>query len=152
MAAEKSAGLLVWRRTAGGVEFLLAHPGGPFWKNRDEGAWSIPKGLVGEGEETHAAALREFEEETGLRVDGPFTELTPRRQPSGKTVWCWLVEADPDLAAFRSNEFEMPWPPRSGRTARFPEIDRIAWFTPDEALVKLLPGQRPFVEEALQRL
>ena len=151
MPAQKSAGLLVYRRAGEGVEFLLAHPGGPFWKNRDEGAWSIPKGLIEEGEENHTAALREFEEETGLTVAGPFIELTPLRQPSGKTVFCWLVEADLDLAAFRSNEFEMAWPPRSGRTMRFPEIDRIAWFAPEEGFRKLLPGQRPFLEEALQR-
>jgi predicted NUDIX family NTP pyrophosphohydrolase len=150
--AEKSAGLLVYRRREGQPEFLLAHPGGPFWKNRDEGAWSIPKGLIGEGEETHAAALREFEEETGQSVSGDFVELTPLKQKSGKVVYCWLVEADLDLAGFRSNLFEMEWPPRSGRLQMFPEIDRLAWFAADEALQKILPGQRGFIVEALARI
>jgi len=149
---EKSAGLLVYRRREGGPEFLLAHPGGPFWKNRDEGAWSIPKGLIGEGEENHAAELREFEEETGQVVSGEFVELTPLKQKSGKIVYCWLVEADLDLASFRSNDFEMEWPPRSGRTEAFPEIDRIAWFGPEQALRKILPGQAGFITEAVQRL
>jgi predicted NUDIX family NTP pyrophosphohydrolase len=150
--AEKSAGLLVYRRREGRPEFLLAHPGGPFWKNRDEGAWSIPKGLIGEDEENHAAALREFEEETGQSVSGDFVELTPLKQKSGKVVYCWLVEADRDLAGFRSNLFEMEWPPRPGRMQMFPEIDRVAWFGPEEALLKILPGQRGFITQAVQRL
>ena len=149
---EVSAGLLVYRRAAGSLQFLLAHPGGPFWSRRDAGAWSIPKGLVGEGEGCQAAALREFEEETGLVVQGPFTALTPLRQNSGKTVHGWMVEADPDLDAFTSNLFEMEWPPRSGRRAHFPEIDRVAWFTPDEALAKILPGQAGFIREAVDML
>ena len=150
--AEKSAGLLVYRRREGGPEFLLAHPGGPSWKNRDEGAWSIPKGLIGEGEETHAAALREFEEETGQRVSGEFVELTPLKQKSGKVIYCWLVDADLDLSTFRSNLFEMEWPPRSGRTEAFPEIDRVAWFGPEEALRKILPGQVGFIVEGMRCL
>lgn len=150
--AEKSAGLLVYRRRERGPEFLLAHPGGPFWKNRDDGAWSIPKGLIGDGEENHAAALREFEEETGQSVTGEFVELTPLKQKSGKVVYCWLVEAELDLATFRSNDFEMEWPPRSGRMQAFPEIDRVARFGPDEALRKILPGQAGFIVEAMQRL
>ncbi|MGE5566878.1 MAG: NUDIX domain-containing protein [Parcubacteria group bacterium] len=149
---EKSAGLLVYRLRDGAPEFLLAHPGGPFWANRDEGAWSIPKGLIGEGEETLAAALREFEEETGQRVSGDFTELTPLKQKGGKTVYCWLIESDPDLTTFRSNLFEMEWPRRSGRMQAFPEIDRVAWVGPEEALRKILPGQAGFIEEALTRL
>ena len=150
--AEVSAGLLVYRRAAGSLQFLLAHPGGPFWARRDTGAWSIPKGLVGQGEDRQAAALREFGEETGLTVDGPFTPLTPLKQNSGKTVHGWLVEADPDLGAFASNLFEMEWPPRSGRRASFPEIDRVAWFTVDEALAKILPGQAGFIREAVEQL
>jgi predicted NUDIX family NTP pyrophosphohydrolase len=149
---EVSAGLLVYRRAAGSLQVLLAHPGGPFWARRDAGAWSIPKGLVGQGEDHQAAALREFEEETGLHLQGPFTALTPLKQNSGKTVHAWMVEADPDLGAFASNLFEMEWPPRSGRRASFPEIDRIAWFTPDEALAKILPGQAGFIHEAIERL
>jgi predicted NUDIX family NTP pyrophosphohydrolase len=150
--AEVSAGLLVYRRAAGSLQFLLAHPGGPFWARRDDGAWTIPKGLVGGNEEPHAAALREFKEETGLDLQGSFAALAPLKQKSGKTVFCWLVEADPDLGAFASNLFEMEWPPRSGRRASFPEIDRIAWFAPDEALAKILAGQAGFIREALERL
>lgn len=152
MAAQRSAGLLVYRRAGPGVEFLLAHPGGPFWAKRDLGAWTIPKGLVGEGEDTHAAALREFEEETGLAAPGPFVELEPLKQPGGKRVWCWLAEADLDLAGFRSNLFEMAWPPRSGRRQSFPEIDRVGWFAPEAALAKILPGQAGFIRQALERL
>ena len=150
--AEVSAGLLVYRRAGQAPQFLLAHPGGPFWARRDGGAWSIPKGLVGPGEDTLAAALREFAEETGLEVHGPFAALTPLKQKSGKTVHGWMVEADPDLGAFASNLFEMDWPPRSGRRASFPEVDRIAWFTLQEALVKILPGQAGFIEEAAGRI
>ena len=113
---EQSAGLLVFRRSGPGVEFLLAHPGGPFWAGRDEGAWSIPKGLVGEGEEVLAAARREFEEETGQTVEGDFQPLEPLRQPSGKIVHAWLVEAELDMESFRSSPFEIEWPRRSGRT------------------------------------
>jgi predicted NUDIX family NTP pyrophosphohydrolase len=150
--SEKSAGLLVYRRRDAGVEFLLAHPGGPFWARRDDGAWSIPKGLVGEGEETLAAARREFEEEVGQPVDGDFAPLTPLKQKSGKMVHAWMVEADLDLDAFRSNLFEMEWPRRSGRIQAFPEIDRVGWFGPETALAKILPGQAGFIREASARL
>jgi predicted NUDIX family NTP pyrophosphohydrolase len=149
---EKSAGVLVFRRAEAGVEFLLAHPGGPFWKNRDEGAWSIPKGLIGEGEEVLAAARREFQEEVGRAVDGDFTPLTPLRQRSGKVVHAFLVEADLDLDSFRSNLFELEWPRHSGRTQAFPEIDRVGWFGPEAALAKILPGQAGFINEALAEL
>jgi predicted NUDIX family NTP pyrophosphohydrolase len=150
---EKSAGILVYRRGAGdAVEFLLAHPGGPFWARRDEGAWSIPKGLIGEDEETLAAARREFEEEIGQPVDGDFAPLAPLRQKSGKIVHAWLVEADLDLGSFRSNLFEMEWPRRSGLTQAFPEIDRVGWFGPDAALAKILPGQADFIREAVAKL
>jgi predicted NUDIX family NTP pyrophosphohydrolase len=149
---ERSAGILVYRRRGPGVEFLLAHPGGPFWKNRDEGAWSIPKGLIGEGEETLAAARREFGEETGQAVEGDFRPLQPLRQKSGKIVHAFLVEADLDLESFRSNLFEMEWPRRSGQTQAFPEIDRVSWFGPDESLAKILPGQAGFIHEATAKL
>jgi len=149
---EKSAGILVFRRVDAGVEFLLAHPGGPFWAKRDEGAWSIPKGLIGEGEETLAAAQREFEEEVGQRVEGEFQPLAPLKQKSGKVVHAFMVEADLDLDSFRSNPFEMEWPPSSGRTQAFPEIDRVGWFGPDEALRKILPGQAGFLREAMAKL
>lgn len=150
--AEKSAGLLVFRRAGPGVEFLLAHPGGPFWARRDDGAWSIPKGLISEGEDTLAAAMREFEEEVGRPVRGEPAPLTPLRQNSGKIVHAFLVEADIDLEGVRSNLFEMEWPPRSGRTQAFPEIDRVGWFGPEEALVKILPGQAGFIREAMATL
>lgn len=150
--AEMSAGLLVYRRRAGGIEFLLAHPGGPFWMRRDEGAWSIPKGLIGEGEDLLAAARREFEEEVGQAIDGEFRPLAPLKQKSGKVVQAFLVEADPDLEQFRSNLFEMEWPRGSGQVQAFPEIDRVGWFGPAEALAKILPGQAGFVREAMAAL
>lgn len=147
-----SAGLLVFRRRPGGPQFLLVHPGGPFWRRRDAGAWSIPKGLLDEGEDALQGAVREFAEEVGLAVGGDFIRLSPLRQRSGKTVLCWLVEAELDLSGFHSNTFEMEWPPRSGRTLLVPECDRADYFTADVALAKILLGQQGFVREALQRL
>jgi predicted NUDIX family NTP pyrophosphohydrolase len=152
MAAKHSAGLLVFRRRGDSVEFLLAHPGGPFWKNRDDGAWSVPKGLVDDGEESRAAAVREFEEEVGQPVAGDFVALSRCRQKSGKVIHCWMVEADLDLGAFRSNTFELEWPKGSGRTTTYPEIDRVAYLDPETAFRKILPGQAPLVAEALERL
>jgi predicted NUDIX family NTP pyrophosphohydrolase len=149
---EKSAGILVFRRAGESAEFLLAHPGGPFWARRDDGAWSIPKGLIGANEEPLAAARREFEEEIGQAVDGEFQPLAPLKQKSGKVIHAWAVEADLDLESFRSNLFEMEWPPRSGRTQAFPEIDRVGWFGPDDALLKILPGQAGFVRELMTKL
>jgi len=149
-AAKHSAGLLVYRRTiVGAFEFLLVHPGGPYWSRRDDGAWSIPKGEIGPHEEPLAAAQREFTEETGLAVGGPFVALRPIRQRSGKVVDCWLVEADLDLSAFHSNTFDIEWPPRSGRTLSAPECDRAAYFEADAAMVKILPGQSPIIAQAL---
>jgi predicted NUDIX family NTP pyrophosphohydrolase len=152
MARQMSAGLLVFRRRAGALEFLLVHPGGPFWRSKDEGAWSIPKGLIEAGEDELSGALREFKEETGLTATGDFTRLANRKQKSGKIVACWLVEADLDLAGFRSNVFELAWPKGSGRTQLVPECDQGAYFAADAALKKILPGQRGFIEEALERL
>ena len=153
MAARgRSAGLLAFRRRPEGPEFLLVHPGGPFWRKRDDGAWSIPKGLIDDAEPELAAAVREFEEEVGLAAGGDFQRLADQRQPSGKLVLCWLVEADLDLSGFRSNTFELEWPPKSGRTAVFPECDQAAYFNAGAARQKLLPGQRGFIEEALARL
>jgi predicted NUDIX family NTP pyrophosphohydrolase len=146
---QQSAGLLVYRRTSDGPRFLLAHPGGPLWAKRDDGAWTIPKGLVGEGEDILAASRREFAEEVGQAVDGRFQSLTSLKQKSGKVVHAFLVEADLDLGAFRSNLFEMEWPPRSGRAQAFPEIDRADWFGPAIALVKILPGQAGFIHQAM---
>jgi predicted NUDIX family NTP pyrophosphohydrolase len=152
MSAAVSAGLLVYRMTAAGPEFLLVHPGGPFWKNKDTAAWSIPKGLVEEGEDLWTAALREFAEETGQSIGSTGIALKPCRASGGKTVHAWLVEADLDVGAFRSNTFEIEWPPKSGLRAAFPEVDRAAYFDGPTALVKIHRGQRPLVVEAIKRL
>ena len=149
---EVSAGILAFRRRQkDGIELLLAHPGGPYWHNRDEGAWSIPKGLV-ETNDLLACARREFYEETGLAAAGPFMALTPLRQKSGKMVHAFACAADLNLAGFSSNSFEMEWPPRSGRRASFPEVDRIAYFRLAVARRKILPGQRAFIEELVRKL
>jgi predicted NUDIX family NTP pyrophosphohydrolase len=149
---QRSAGLLLYRRGAAGPEVLLVHPGGPFWVRKDEGAWSIPKGLLDDGEEPLAAAIREFAEETGLVPAGPFTALGTFRQPGGKLVLAWAAEGDFDVAALRSNHFSMEWPPRSGLTRRFPEVDRAGWFGPDDAMRKILKGQQPIVATLLTTL
>jgi predicted NUDIX family NTP pyrophosphohydrolase len=149
---KRSAGLLLFRRRPHGIEVLLVHPGGPFWKNKDEGAWSIPKGEFAEGEEPLAAARREFTEETSL--DAPASEantLGEVRQPGGKTVLAWAVAGDVDPQAIRSNTFTMEWPPRSGKQAEFPEIDRAAWFPLEEARRKILSGQIPFLDRLAAR-
>jgi predicted NUDIX family NTP pyrophosphohydrolase len=147
---EISAGILAFRRKPT-LELLLAHPGGPYWRNKDEGAWSIPKGVVESGDPL-ACAKREFNEETGLTAAGDFILLTPARQKSGKLVHAFALEADFDLSAFRSNEFEMEWPPRSGRLQSFPELDRIAYLGVPAARKKILPGQWPLIEELVRKL
>ena len=152
---QRSAGLLVWREGPAGPDFLLAHPGGPFWARRDAGAWSIPKGLIDPDEDPLAAARREFAEEVGIEVDLPIADFTPladRRLKSGKTVLAWLVRADLDLAGFASNTFELEWPRGSGRRITVPEVDRVAWFGTGEALEKILDYQRGFIEEAVGRI
>jgi predicted NUDIX family NTP pyrophosphohydrolase len=143
-----SAGLLVYRRK-GGLEVLLAHPGGPFWAKKDDGVWTIPKGLVESGD-LLACARREFAEETGLTVAGPFEPLSAVKQKSGKTVHAFAVEADLDLANSHSNFFEMEWPPRSGKRKSFPEIDRVAYFGIGAADKKILPYQQPFIRELVK--
>jgi predicted NUDIX family NTP pyrophosphohydrolase len=151
---KRSAGLLLFRDRAGALEVLLVHPGGPFWARKDAGAWSIPKGEFGDDEAPLAAAQREFAEETGATVDGDFIALTPVRQWSGKIVHAWAVRADFDPARLRSNTFTMEWPPKSGQLREFPEVDRAAWFTLDEARAKIQPGQLPLLDrlaELLQR-
>jgi predicted NUDIX family NTP pyrophosphohydrolase len=146
-AAKQSAGLLLHRERDGAVEVFLVHPGGPFWRNKDAGAWSIPKGEFDSSESPLAAARREFAEETGVCVDGTFHPLAPCRQKGGKTVLAFALRADLDAAAIRSNTFEMEWPPRSGRVQSFPEVDRAAWFTLEEARVRINPGQHALLEE-----
>src|SRR5438067_1634187 len=134
-----SAGLLPFRRKADGIEVFLVHPGGPFWKNKDYGAWSLAKGEYESGEDPLTAAQREFDEETGFRaVGGEFLPLGEIRQPGGKVVIAWAFESDFDAAQVRSNTFEMEWPPKSGKKQEFPEVDRASWFTIAEARVKIL--------------
>jgi predicted NUDIX family NTP pyrophosphohydrolase len=147
--AKRSAGLLIHSRSKGDLRVLLVHPGGPFWAKKDDGAWSIPKGLVDENEDELSAARRETEEELGIKIDGPFTRLGDYRQPGGKIVMAWSVEAriDIDVAAIRSNTFTMEWPPRSGSMKEFPEVDRAGWFALPEAEVKILKGQRPMLSD-----
>jgi predicted NUDIX family NTP pyrophosphohydrolase len=152
MTSKKSAGILLFRRIAGKFEVFLVHPGGPFWKNKDLGAWSIPKGEFNEDEMALAAAKREFKEETGIAVNGSFLELTPIRQKSGKWVHAWALEKNIDAASIKSNEFEVEWPPRSGKTRRFPEVDRAEWFTVEQAIQKIIPAQATLVDELVSLL
>ena len=147
MPAKTSAGIVLYRRRDERLEVFLVHPGGPFWAKKDLGAWSIPKGEIGESEEPAAAAIREFFEETGFPLEGELCALKPLRQPSGKTVIAFAVEGDCDAAQLRSNLFSMEWPPKSGKRAEFPEVDRGGWFTVEEARQKILKGQAPFLDE-----
>ena len=149
--AKLSAGLLLYRERAGGLQVFLVHPGGPFWAKKEAGAWSIPKGELGDGEEPLAAARRELAEETGLAVEGPFLPLAEIRQKAGKRVRAWAVEAEADPATIRSNRFEMEWPPRSGRRISVPEVDRAAWFALPAAREKINPAQAALLDE-LERL
>jgi predicted NUDIX family NTP pyrophosphohydrolase len=150
--AQRSAGILMYRWKDGQPELFLVHPGGPFWARKDDGAWSIPKGLYEDGEDPLAAARREFEEETGCLPQGRFFELGSFKQPSGKEILAWVVEGDCDLSKFKSNLFSMEWPPKSGKMQEFPEVDRAAWFCPHEAMRKVLKGQLPILTTLLERL
>ena len=151
--ARRSAGILLYRRTGAEPEFLLVHPGGPFWAKRDEGVWSLPKGEYGDGDDPLESARREFEEETGTALDAAeLIELGSVKQKSGKLVVAWAAEGDLDAEAIHSNSFEMEWPPRSGRTAEFPEVDRAGWFGADAARAKLVAAQAAFVDRLLERL
>ena len=144
--AKRSAGLLLYRRGDRGLEVLLVHPGGPFWRAKDQGAWSLAKGEIEPGEEPAACALREFEEETGTRLEGEPAPLGEVRQAGGKTVIGFALEGDLDADAIRSITFELEWPPRSGRRQSYPEVDRAAWFTLDEARGKLNAAQAAFLD------
>ena len=145
--ASRSAGIVVYRRRSSGLEFLLVHPGGPYWAKKDEGAWSIPKGEHGDEEDPLQVARRELEEETGLLVEGDPIALQPVRQRGGKTVTAWGYEADWDPTRLRSNTFRIEWPPRSGKLTDFPEVDRAAWVTLEQARTKINPAQLPLLEE-----
>ena len=151
---KKSAGLLLYRQNAhSGTEVLLVHPGGPFWRNKNEGAWTIPKGEFSEEEDPLGAAKREFREETGCDPpDGKYIPLTPIKQKNGKIVHAWAVEGDFDSASLNSNEFETEWPPKSGRMQKFPEVDRAEWFGPDVARQKMLSGQGALIDELVSKL
>jgi predicted NUDIX family NTP pyrophosphohydrolase len=149
---KRSAGILMYRRPDAGLELLLVHPGGPFWARKDLGAWSIPKGEYSESEDALAVAKREFEEETGARVQGDFLSLGELVQPGRKIVSAWAIEGDFDPSDLKSNLFEMEWPPKSGRKAAFPEIDRAEWFSVADARQKILRGQSGFIERLLAAL
>lgn len=149
--AKKSAGILVYRIHQGGLQVLLVHPGGPFWAKKDAGAWTVPKGEF-DDEDPLSAARREFLEETGAYVDGDFLPLTPVTQKNGKVVHAWAVEADLDSNQIKSNTFEMEWPPKSGKRREFPEVDKAAWFLPEEGMKKINPAQAGFIRELEEKL
>ena len=144
---KESAGILLYRRVSGRLEVLLVHPGGPFWKNKDAGAWTIPKGEIDPGEDALACALRELKEETGLALEAPATPLPPVAQKGGKRVRAWAVEGDFDPAALTSVTFEMEWPPKSGRREVFPEVDRAEWMDVDRAREKINPAQAALLDD-----
>lgn len=143
----KSAGILLYRKTRDEHEVFLVHPGGPFWKNKDAGAWSVPKGEFEDDEEPLVAAKREFREETGIDVDGKFIPLTPVKQKSGKLIYAWALKKNIDPAGIVSNTFSLEWPPKSGKFIEVPEVDRGGWFTMEEARSKIIPGQVPILNE-----
>ena len=146
---KQAAGILLYRRGPRGLEVLLAHPGGPLWAKKDVGAWTIPKGQFTDSESPIAAAKREFEEEMGSPPPGDFVELGSIRQPSGKIVYAFTAASDFDVSTVKSNLFSLEWPPRSGKFADFPEVDRAAWFSMDDARAKILKGQLPFLDRLL---
>lgn len=149
---KKSAGILLYRFHNNSIELLLVHPGGPYWAKRDAGAWSIPKGEFDENEDPLDAAVREMEEETGAKVSGKFMELTPVKQKSGKLIYAWGIEGNFNPGEINSNSFEIEWPPKSGKKISFPEIDKAAWFKPDEAKKRIMEGQIPLIEEIVEKL
>ena len=149
---KQSAGILLYKQLHDSIQVLLVHPGGPFWKNKDFGSWSIPKGEIMENEDAFAAALREFEEETGAKLHGNFIPLQPVVLKSRKTIHAWGCERDFDVASVVSNEFEIEWPPHSGILKSFPEIDGAAWFTVDQALLKINPAQGDLITDLLTKI
>lgn len=149
---KRTAGILLYRLTSQEPEIFLVHPGGPFWKNKDAGAWTVPKGEPEASEDLETAAFREFFEETGFSLTGSGSPLTPVRQKAGKWVYAWALEADLDPAGLKSNDFETEWPPKSGRIGRFPEVDRFAWFSFSLGREKINPAQAGFINELERRL
>ena len=146
MAVARSAGVMLFRHGAEGLQVLLAHPGGPYWRNKDAGAWQLPKGALEPGEDVEAAAMREAREELGIAVAGKLVSLGEVRQAGGKWGSAFAVEQDCDPTAIRSNHFDLEWPPRSGAMQSFPEIDRACWFTIEDARQMMLPSQQPFLD------
>jgi predicted NUDIX family NTP pyrophosphohydrolase len=149
---KQAAGILLYRKGRSGLEVLLAHPGGPLWARKDFGAWTMPKGQFVEGELPLDAAKREFEEEMGTAPSGVFQPLGTVKQPSGKIIHAWAAESDFDATTVKSNLFMMEWPPKSGRNGEFPEVDRAAWFSIEEARHKIIKGQAPFLQRLLDLL
>jgi len=149
---KQSAGILLYRKTPSGPEFFLVHPGGPFFKNKDDGVWSIPKGEFTDDENAFTAAKREFEEETGLAIDGDFIVLIPVKLKSGKTIHAWAVEGNIDHAQITSNIFTIEWPPKSGKMQTFPEIDRAGWFGFEDAKQKINAAQIALLGQILKLL
>ena len=152
LMANKSAGILLYRLNGSQAEVLLVHPGGPVWRNKDNGAWSIPKGEFGDDEDPLEAAKREFKEEMGQNSGHDFIELTTVKLKSGKIVHAWAAEGEFDPGELKSNSFEMEWPPKSGNIQSFPEVDRASWFTLDEAKNKINIGQIPLLEELEKKI
>ena len=147
--ASTSAGIAMYRRTASGIEIFLVHMGGPFWAQKDAGAWTFPKGEYDASEDPLQAARREFQEETSFTVDGNFIPLEPIKQRGGKVIYLWAVEGNVDADTIRSTTFSVEWPRGSGHQQQFPEVDRAAWFAPSDAKTKLVPGQAAFVDQVL---
>lgn len=150
--AKTSAGIIVYRKKEDNYEVLLVHPGGPFWANKDLNAWSVPKGEPEDDEELENAAKREFKEETGMDVTGELLSLDPVKQPGGKVVHAWAVEADLDATKIKSNTIEIEWPPGSGKKKEIPEVDKAGWFSFNEARQKILKGQIPILEQLAEKL
>ncbi|MBD0284623.1 MAG: NUDIX domain-containing protein [Bacteroidota bacterium] len=148
----KSAGILMYRQSNNYVEVFLVHPGGPFWKGKEIGAWSVPKGEFVEGEDPLSAAKREFEEETGTAIEGDFMELKTIQQKGGKLVYAWAVEGDIDADNIKSNTFKQEWPYKSGKWQTFPEVDKAAWFSVEEAKKKINPAQAALIDDLIERL
>ncbi len=149
---KQSAGVLLYRFIKNSMEIFLVHPGGPFWKNKDKGSWSIPKGEFKDDEDALDAAKREFCEETGSNISGQFIKFSPIKQKSGKLIFCWAVQGDIDKEEIRSNTFELEWPPHSGAKQEFPEIDKSGWFNVTKAKEKIIPAQAALIDELMEKV